>query len=393
MAARLALKCMTRRAARRTPLRGSGGRWPGLVLLVTMLCAPPALSAAPQFCPRGVQVPSDGPALVVGVKFAPPFAMARDGKEWQGLAVDLWETIALCLGTRFEYREYAGVDELLAALNQREIDVAIGAIDIDPDRERRVDFTHAYYQGSLGVVVGDNAPAGGLAAALRGFMRPGVLLVVLGLGLATLLVAYVYWRVEGRRGNRHFDEGPARGFYNAVIWSTLLVFSGRGDPFEIQHRAAQLFVLFLTFFGVTIVSGVTAVITSALTLQGMPTTIRSVADLKGHDIAVMSNGRARDWSLRERLYVRQLRSWPEVQRSFEEKSIQAFVHDRDILQYLVKDGYLQTVRIEPLSFRPQGYGFAVPNGSPLREPINLALLAIQEDGVWTAMTDKYLGSR
>jgi ABC-type amino acid transport substrate-binding protein len=340
-----------------------------------------------------VQLPSDGPTLVVGVKFAPPFAMARDGKAWRGLAVDLWETIAQCLGTRFEYREYTDVDELLAAVARREVDVGIGAIDIDADRERRVDFTHAYYQGSLGVIVGDDAPAGGFAAALRGFMRPGVLLVVLGLGLTTLFVAYVYWRVEGRRGNRLFDEGPARGFYNALIWSTLLVFSGRGDPFEIRHRAAQLFVLFLTFFGVTIVSGVTAVITSSLTLQGLPTTIRTVADMKGHDVAVMSNGRARDWSVRERLYVRQLRSWPEVQRGFDERSIQAFVHDRDILQYLVKDGYLRTVRVEPLSFRPQGYGFALANASPLRKPINRALLAIQEDGVWTVMTDRYATNR
>lgn len=350
-------------------------------------------AAAPQFCPRGAQLPATAAPLKVGVKYAPPFVMENDKKGWQGLAIEMWETIALCLGTRHEYTEYATTEELLAAIEKHEIDVGVGALGITSAREQRVDFSHAYYVGSQGAIVRDVSQARGFLDLLKGFLRPEVVLIVLGLVLATVLIAYAYWRVEGPRGNRFFGDGPARGFYNAILWSIQLVFSGRGDPFEIQHRAGQLFVLFLTFFGVTIVSGITAIITSSLTLQGIEWRIQNVADLKKQDLAVMITGQARDWALGERLYVKQLRSWPEVQRRFDERSIDAFVHDRDILLYLVKDGYLKDVRVEPLSFLPEGYGLVVASGSPLREPIDTSLLAIQEDGVWAVLLNKYLGAR
>ena len=373
-----------------------GVRWPlvlaWLLALWLAAWAAPAM-AAPQFCPAGVQVAAGTAPLKVGVKFAPPFVMENDRKGWQGLAIEMWETIALCLGTRHEYIEFATTDELLAAIDKHDIDVAVGALSITSERERRVDFSHAYYTGSLGAIVRDVTQARGFLDVLKGFFRPEVVLIVLGLVLSTVLIAYTYWRVEGPRGNRFFGDGPARGFYNATLWAVQLVFSGRGDPFEVQHRAGQLFVLFLTFFGVTIVSGVTAIITSSLTLQGIEWRIQNVADLKKQDLAVMITGQARDWALGEKLYVKQLRSWSEVQRRFDEKSIDAFVHDRDILLYLVKDGYLKDVRVEPLSFQPEGYGLAVASGSALREPIDTSLLAVQEDGVWAVLMNKYLGTR
>ncbi|HET7866521.1 MAG TPA: transporter substrate-binding domain-containing protein [Burkholderiaceae bacterium] len=374
--------------------RPAGLAWLLARLLTFLLAAwlAPA-QAAPQFCPAGVQVAAGMAPLKVGVKYAPPFVMENDKKGWQGLAVEMWETIALCLGTRHEYIEFATTEELLAAIEKHDVDVGVGALSITSAREQRVDFSHPYYTGSLGAIVRDVTQARGFLDVLKGFLRPEVVLIVLGLVLSTVLIAYTYWRVEGPRGNRFFGDGPARGFYNATLWAVQLVFSGRGDPFEVQHRAGQLFVLFLTFFGVTIVSGVTAIITSSLTLQGIEWRIQNVADLKKLDLGVMITGQARDWALRERLYVKQLRSWPEVQRRFDEKSIDAFVHDRDILLYLVKDGYLKDVRVEPLSFMPEGYGLAVASGSPLREPIDTSLLAVQEDGVWAVLMNKYLGSR
>lgn len=373
--------------------RPAGLAWLLAVWLVAGLAVGVApAEAAPQFCPAGVQGAAGTAPLKVGVKYAPPFVMENDKKGWQGLAVEMWETIALCLGTRHEYIEFATTEELLAAIEKHDIDVGVGALSITSARERRVDFSHAYYTGSLGAIVRDVTQARGFLDVMKGFLRPEVVLIVLGLVLSTVLIAYTYWRVEGPRGNRFFGDGPARGFYNATLWAVQLVFSGRGDPFEVQHRAGQLFVLFLTFFGVTIVSGVTAIITSSLTLQGIEWRIQNVADLKKQDLGVMITGQARDWALGERLYVKQLRSWPEVQRRFDEKSIDAFVHDRDILLYLVKDGYLKDVRVEPLSFLPEGYGLAVASGSPLREPIDTSLLAVQEDGVWAVLMHKYLGA-
>lgn len=358
---------------------------------LALLCQAPA-HAAPAFCPDDLPATPVGTRLKVGIKYAPPFVMRDEKKRWKGLAVDLWETIALCMNTRHVYVEYPSTDELLRAAESGEVDVALGAISITHRRERLLDFSHAFHNGSLGVIVRDVTQARGFIDVLAGFLRADVMLVVLGLLVATVVIAYTYWRVEGQTAGGLFRKGPAHGFYNATLWAVQLVFSGRGDPFEINHRGAQLFVLFLTFFGVTIVSGVTALITSSLTLQGIERRIHSVDDLRHQRLGLMITGPAGEWATGEKLHAVQMRSWPEVQRQFDERRIDAFVHDRDILQFLVKDGYLKNVRVEPISLQPSAYGLAVVSGSPLREPMDRALLALQDDRMWAVLTGKYLGN-
>ena len=44
-------------------------------------------------------------------------------------------------------------------------------------------------------------------------------------------------------------------------------------------------------------------------------------------------------------------------------------------------------------FDPQPYGIALPEGSPLREPINRALLGMRENGQYDRIYRKYFGPR
>ncbi len=121
----------------------------GLRLTVTpkvRVCAP-AL-AQPQFCPPQAALPAGTPVLKVGVKYAPPFVMQGERGGWQGLAIELWETLALCLGTRHVYSEFATIEELIAAVAQGHIDVAVGAISITSARAQRVDFSQPFHQGA-----------------------------------------------------------------------------------------------------------------------------------------------------------------------------------------------------------------------------------------------------
>ena len=45
----------------------------------------------------------------------------------------------------------------------------------------------------------------------------------------------------------------------------------------------------------------------------------------------------------------------------------------------------------PQTFDRQDYGFALPQGSALREPINRALLAIIAEPEWNQTLTRYLG--
>jgi hypothetical protein len=363
-----------------------------LSLLLLFLGWQPSAPAAPQFCPEGSALESQN-TLKVGVKYSPPFAFSDEKKGWQGLSVDLWETIMLCLGTRHEYVEYATTDELLDAVSAHKVDVGISTISITSQREKRLDFSHAYHNGSLGIIVKDTSSNRSFADVLKKYLPLKVILSLLGLIVITIFIAYAYWSLESKRGSHLFPNGPAKGFFNSMIWTVQLVFFGRGDPFLISTRGGQLFVVLLTFFGVAIGSAVTAVLTSSLTLVGIEWHIQDMEDLKGQNVLIMGATRASDWAVREKLYVTQLRSWPQVQYELDENPKSVFVHDRDILRFLIKDRYLKGVRLEPLSFQPDAYGIALPKGSALRDPINSSLLAIKEDRLWQVLLEKYLGKK
>lgn len=365
--------------------------WCTAVLFAVCLHAAPVKAASPS-CPEGVGPELAGTTLRVGLKYAPPFVIEGERGGWTGMSVELWEAVGACLGAKQRYVEYATTEELLDAVGKGEVDVGVSALSLSSQRERRVDFTHVFHVGSLGALVPHRPDHSAMAGIVHRVSQPGVMPTALALAASTLLVAYGCWRIERRRGNLFFSEGPASGFYQSLLWSVQLVLAGRGDPFSIKHRGGQLLVLCLTFFGATIVSGVTAVITSTLTLEGIDQRVRSINDLKARSLGVMTTGRAREWALNQHLLPLQMRSWPQVQRRIDEHAFDALVHDRDILEYLVKEHVLRDVRVEPLSFSPQAYAFALPAGSALRKPINLSLLALRDSAGWSALESKYLGA-
>lgn len=365
-----------------------------LLALACMACTVPALatSAGGTGCPETSLPHLPQRSMRVGVKYAPPFVVDTGAGQWAGLGIDLWQAVSACLKMRVAYVEYATVEDLLDAAARNEVDVAVGALSVNSERASAVDFTPAFHVGSLGAVVpaGPRRPA--MATAAAHLMQPQVVAAAASLALATLLIAYGCWRLERRRGNVFFCEGPAQGLYQSLLWSVQLVFAGRGDPFSIRHRGGQLLVFALTFLGATVVSTMTALITSSLTLGGIDHHLRNASELGHKRIAVMASGRARDWAMGERMLPTQIRSWPEAQRKFDENAADALVHDRDILAYLVKERILHDVRLEPLRFDTQMYAFALPPGSPLRRPVDAAMLAVLESAAWPQMRTRWLGN-
>jgi polar amino acid transport system substrate-binding protein len=72
--------------------------------------------------------------------------------------------------------------------------------------------------------------------------------------------------------------------------------------------------------------------------------------------------------------------------------VQAIVYDAPTLQYwAAKRGNGVLAVVGPI-FRPEKYGIAVANDSPLRKPVNEALLAMYEDGTYEQIYGKWFSS-
>lgn len=348
--------------------------------------------AAPGYCPEIEPIELELP-MTIGIKFAPPFVMGSKNNP-KGLSIELWQLIASCLDlddNDYTFVEYGSAESLIEAAQIREVDLSIAAISVTAEREQKVDFSHSYFEASLGTLVANRDGTANFALLVGKILQSNLLNIGLGLLFFMFTVALYYWYTERKWGNPFFSNGPLKGFYQALIWATLLVFQGRGDPFSLNTRVGQLFVLFLVFFGVTIISGFTAVITSSLTLQGLEPEITQVSDLKNNVVAVKVQSVAQTWADENNVFVRPMQTFPQVQRKFNEGEIDVFIHDKQILQYLVNEKSLVDVKLGPLSLLPQDYAIALPEQSPLMEGINRSILKILESTIWSAYLREYLG--
>ena len=67
------------------------------------------------------------------------------------------------------------------------------------------------------------------------------------------------------------------------------------------------------------------------------------------------------------------------------------MYDRPLLLWLVNERFSGSLRVLDGTFDPQAYAIALPQGSELRMPINLALLDAIRSDWWRETLFAYLG--
>lgn len=146
-------------------------RLTGLAWLLLMAIAVSACSGAqPQPTPEPTAAPTTTPGLgdvwatvqekgkiVVGTSADyPPFEFYDTRFKLDGFDIALMQAIGEKLGVTVEFNDFA-FDGLGSALVLGQIDAAISAISVTPEREEQVDFTSVYYVGADALLVSDES--------------------------------------------------------------------------------------------------------------------------------------------------------------------------------------------------------------------------------------------
>ena len=71
--------------------------------------------------------------------------------------------------------------------------------------------------------------------------------------------------------------------------------------------------------------------------------------------------------------------------------IDALVYDAPILGYFVNSEFKGRLSVLSQTFERQDYAIALPEGSPLREPVNRLLLELTREPEWRDVLYHYLG--
>jgi polar amino acid transport system substrate-binding protein len=327
--------------------------------------------------------------LRVAVSQIMPFAY-KQGDQWTGFSVDLWDTIARRLGADYDWVEVKTDAEQLQAVQRGDADIAIGAITMTPERERMVDFSLPYFDSGLQILIHQDNSRPLLSALhlLRSLLSP-VMLHFLAIAVVVVFaLANVLWIIE-RRHNPAFQKGYLRGLGEGLWGVMLIIATGEHGDRDAPPIVKRLIVASMWLFGVVLVAQFTATVTASLTVQQLQSSIDGPGDLPGKTIATVPGSVAAQYLTQLGLPYVEFTSADEGYNLLVQGQAQAIVFEAPTLQYWVAKRGNGVLQIVGPVFRPEKYGIAMAEGSSLRKQINETLLKLYQDGTYEDIHGKW----
>ena len=351
-----------------------------------------ALSAASAQGPQARAQDASAPEtreLVIGTKVAPPFAMkAKDGT-WHGISIDLWRHIADQIHLRYRFQETT-LKGLIDGVADGSLDASVAAVTVTSPREQVVDFTQPFYNTGLGIAVTSDAGITWLPI-IRNVFSLGFFRAALALFAGALSVGVILWLIE-RRHNEHFGA-HRRGFGASVWWTATAMTqasSAAGEKVPVTFPGRLLAMVWMVT-SVIVFASFTAALTSQLTLKHLQGTVTGEPDLRYVRVGAIGGTETTEYLGHEHIAYKVFANAEAGLLALQKGQIDALVYDRPLLLWLVNERFSSSLRVLDGTFDPQAYAIALPPGSELRMPINLALLDAIESEWWQKTLSAYLG--
>ncbi|WP_292380452.1 transporter substrate-binding domain-containing protein [Mesorhizobium sp.] len=368
--------------------------WPmALIIMAVAACVGAGAAVAQTQTPADLPLPSDVASkdISVGMKVAPPFAFKLQDGTWSGLSIDLWQKIAGRLNLRFHYVEVPGVQDQIDGVVGGKFDVAMAAITVTADREKTVDFTQPFFTTGLGIATPLNSQPS-WRPILRALTSFGFLQAVLALIVISVVVGVLIWMFE-RRHNDDFGGGVAKGLFSSMWWSTIAATQASTGDFGPRTVPGRVLAALWMMGSIIAIAVFTAGVTSVLTVTQMEGMVQGESDLGTVRVGAVRNSSTASYL--DSTHIRH-QDFATVQQGLDTLragKIDALVHDKPLLGWLVGQNYGASLQVLDATFDQQQYAIALPLGSRLRKPLDVALLQTLESDWWKQAVFHYLGEK
>lgn len=331
--------------------------------------------------------------LKVGISPFSPLVILSS-QEPSGMSVDLWQALARELDIDFEYVTCKGVSDKLKRLHESSIDIAIGGITITQERELILDFTHPVFHTGLDILI-PNAEKLTLIELVPALFSGQKIYLLAGLLTLIVIAGHIIWLVErsSKKRTTTFHQSYFPGVFEGMYWALITASTiGYGD--KVPHRwigrilAAIIIIIVLPLFGYFV-----AELSSDLTMANLKSNINGPQDLWGRRVAVVEGTTSYNYMKKERSYLEVYDKVEDTYNALLQGKIDAVVYDAPNLLYYANGEGKGKVTVVGKIFEPQDYGLALPQGSPLREKINRAILTLLESDELERIRTKWFGAQ
>jgi ABC-type amino acid transport substrate-binding protein len=336
----------------------------------------------------------DAPPLRVAVYDVEPYGgQSRDGL-FEGASVELWRRVAEDRNWSYRLTLVRRMDDVLSGLQNGAYDVAIGAISITPERLARVDFSYPAHRSGVAVSFAkrsDTQSAFHEYAAAVAELGPLVLVIVVLLTVSGVLM----WWFERARPNA--PGGPetqstVTSWHEGVYWAVVTMTTvGYGDktPKTLVGRglAAGWMVGSLVMVSLLTTNLVARITANRVEGSVAPHT----GDLLGKRLAAVAESSGAEYLDDQRLDYQKFATLPDALEAVATGKVDAAVNSVGALQYLVNTRFGERVAPPHGLLAPAYMAFALPMNSPLKKPLDRALVAVTASPEWRAVEETYFG--
>ncbi len=351
-----------------------------IALWVFLLCPATSFSQNESAAPRVLQV---------GVIAASPLYMKTADGHWEGFSVELWQAVAKYLNLPFEFREFSSLENLIGALEKQEID-AFPSLPVVERLEPIMDFSQSYLKSGLSIAV----PAEGYEYRwLRVFEGIFSKHIFKAMGLLVFLsmVAGIFvWLFERRKNDEMFGDGTAGGIGHGIWWAIVTMTTvGYGDKAP-KTAGGRIVALIWMLFSIIFVASFTANITASLTINELRGKVHGLNDLYNTKVGSVSQSEGFDFLTKQGIAVIPFEEIQDGLAAVAGRKIDAFVLNEQVLKYQAKIDFPGRVQVLPGIYDEYFVSIALPQNSPLRKPINKALLKLMKTKNWIELRNRYI---
>jgi polar amino acid transport system substrate-binding protein len=338
-------------------------------------------------CADGVEEHETGP-LRIAVYDVPPYGYVDTDGSISGVSVDLWRRVAERMEREFKLIPVSDMESILGGLEQGRFDAAIGAITITPEREERVDFSYPAHRSGVAVALRrESGPLFALMSYGAAVFELGFLILAM---LAMLvLIGIAMWFVERPvRSGVHGSESSVvtlrDGLYWAVVTMTTVGYGDKTPKTTIGRAVAILWML----GSVVLVSLLSTSLVSRLTADRVETRDAAASiDLNGKKLAAVAQSSGAEYLDELHLRYAKFKDLPEALDALASGQSNAVVNSVGALQYFISKRYAKALELPQGLLAPAYMAIALPQHSPLKRPIDRALIRITTE--WRALEERY----